>query len=419
MEMSFLLSALLHLLRPLVPEPHRVYDPLPSAADAVIAAAVATSQSSEALSPNTILPHEEPPPPINGPDAAFKLPPSQQVVPVNGPPPPPTLSSLSSDQGDRVPVLSVSRAPFWERAVAVLRVAITQFDSLFAPPPSRPPTAEYGVYSYGSWPQRVVQRPSLSDALTFGGETRGAPRGVVSTRRRQVSGEHMSRSRWERLTSRAGAKMRAAASRTGLPEVLSSPPGQRRAARTRQPASTSSAAGAAGRSSDAYKENKAPTKRVSGRRSSTTTATSARSAPIAGKAGLEGSGARVAAERWVGGGMSVKTLLGRSRESGPSRPSSRGTSAPSPRSAGRHAHFAQSLGSRTGEVVEEVLTRHTYTANATPPPSIYHHLPRAPLGTRTGAAGGSGWAGRRASRRQRRSVDVVVVTAAGSTCLDE
>lgn len=416
--MSFLFSALLHLLRPLVPEPQRAHNPLSSAAEVVIAAAAATPPSAETLSPNTILPHEEPPPLADGPDASFKLPPSQQVVATNGSPHPSTQANLSSDQDDRVPVLSVSRSPFWDRAVAVLRVAITQFDSLFAPPPARQPTAEYGVYSYGPWPQRVVQRPSLTDALVVGSDGRSAFRGVVSTRRRPVSGEHMSRSRWERLTSRASAKMRAAASRTGLPEVLSSPPGQRRAGRARQP-SGSAAAGAAGRSSDAFKENKAPTERGSAHRASAATATSARAA-AAGKAGLEGKGARVATERGVGGGMSVKTLIGRSRESGPSHPSSRGASAPSSRSVGRHAHFARSPGSRTGEVVEEeAQPRHTYTANATPPPSIYHHLPRGPLGPRTGTAGGSGWAGRRASRRQRRSVDVVVVTAAGSTCLDE
>lgn len=417
--MSFLLSALLHLLRPLVPEPQRAYDPLPSAAEVVIAAAAATPPSAQTLSPNTILPHEEPPPPVDGPDAAFKLPPSQQVVATNSSAPPLTQASVSSGQDDRVPVLSVPRSPFWDRAVAVLRVALTQIDSLFAPPPVRQPTAEYGVYSYGPWPQRVVQRPSLSDALAVGGDGRGAPRGVVSTRRRQASGEHISRSRWERLTSRTGAKLRAAASRAGLPEVLSSPPGQRRATRTRQP-SASAATGAIGRSSDAYKENKAPTERVSARRGSAATAALARAAAVAGKAGLEGTGARGATERGVGGDMSVKTKIGHSRESGPSHPSSRGASAPSPRSVGRHAHFARSPSSRTGEVVEEeAQPRHTYTANATPPPSIYHHLPRAPLGAWTGAAGGSGWAGRRASRRQRRSVDVMVVTATGSTCLDE
>lgn len=416
--MSFLFSALLHLLRPLVPAPQHAFDPLPSAADVVIAAAAATATppSAQALSPNTILPHEEPPPPSDGPEAAFKLPPSQQV---SGSPSPPTHGSLSSNQNDRVPVLSVSQPPFWTRAVAVLRVAITQLDSLLTPPPVRQPTAEYGVYSYGPWPQRVVQRPSLSDALVVGGDGRSGSRGAVSTRRRQATGEHVSRSRWERLTSRAGAKMRATASRAGLAEVLPSPPGQRRAARTRHP-SASAAGAATGRSSEAYKENKAPAESVSARRGSAATSGSARAASMAGKAGLKGKGARVASERGVGGGMSVKTQIGRSRESGPSHPSSRGVSTPSPRSAGRHAHFARSPSKRAGEVVEEeTQPRHTYMANVAPPPSIYHHLPRAPLSARSGAAGGSGWAGRRASRRQRRSVDVVVVSAAGSTCLDE
>lgn len=418
MAMSFLLSALLHLLRPLVPEPHHAFSALPSAADVVIAAATATPPSEKALSPNTILPHEEPPPPVDGSDAAFKLPPSQKVVAPVGSPPPPVQASLSSGQDDYAPALVASRSLFWERAVAVLRVAISQFDALFAPPPERQPTAEYGAYSYGPWPQRVVQHPSLTDALVVGADARNGPRGVVPTRRRQVSGEYLSRSRWERLTSRAGSKMRAAASRAGLPEVLSSPPGHRRAARQRQ---HSAAAAAIGGSSEAFKENKAPTERVSAHRVAAATAGSARAAvAMAGKAGLEGKRARVATERGAGGGMSVKTQIGRSRESGSSHPSSRSVSAPSSRSAGRHAHFARSPSSRAGEVVEEeVQPRHTYTANVPPPPSIYHHLPRAPLGTRTGASGGIGWAGRRASRRQRRSMDVVVVTATGSTCLDE
>lgn len=419
--MSFLFSALLHLLRPLVPAPQHVFDPLPSAAEVVIAAAAATATppSVQTLSPNTILPHEEPPPTADGPDTAFKLPPSQQVVAVNGSPPPPAHAPPSSNQDDLVPVLCVSQPPFWARAVAVLRVAITQLDLLFTSPPVHQRTAEYGVYSYGPWPQRVVQRPSLSDALVVGGDGRSGSRGAVSTRRRQTSGEHVSRSRWERLTSRAGAKMRATASRAGLPEVLHSPPGQRRAARTRHP-SASAAAAATGRSSDAYKENKAPAERVSARRGTATAAGSARAAAVAGKAGQEGKGTRDATERGVGGVMSVKTQIGRSRESGPSHPSSRGVPAPSPRSAGRHAHFARSPSSRTGQVVEEeAQPRYTYVADVAPPPSIYHHLPRAPLTARTGAAGGSGWSGRRASRRQRRSVDVVVVSAVGSTCLDE
>ncbi|GAB0488915.1 hypothetical protein MMPV_000128 [Pyropia vietnamensis] len=418
--MSFLLSALLHLLRPLVPESQRPYDALPPAADVVIAAARATPPSEKALSPNTILPHEEPPPLVDGPDVAFKLPPSQKLAAPIDSLLPPSQESHSSGSDDCTPVLAPSRSLFWERAVAVLRVAISQFDSLFAPPPVRQPTADYGFYSYGPWPQRVVQHPSLSDALVLGADVHDGPRGVVSTRRRQVSGEYMSRSRWERLTSRAGAKVRAVASRAGLPEVLSSPPGQRRATRARLH-SASGASTAHGRSSEAFKENKAPTERVSARRVAAATAASARAAAaMASKAGLEGKGARVTSERGVGGGMSVKTKIGRSRESGPSHPSSRGVSAPSSRSAGRHAHFARSPSSRAGEVVEEeAQPRHTYTANVPPPPSIYHHLPRAPLGTRTGASGGSGWAGRRASRRQRRSMDMMVVSAAGSTCLDE
>lgn len=417
--MSFLFSALLHLLRPLVPPPTPSYDPLPSAAAVLTAAVAASQRPAPAPSPNSILPVEEPPPTDEGPAVAFKLPPSQQDVPVDGPLPPATQALLPTVADTRVPVLSLARPPFWARAAAVLRIAISTFENIFDAQPARQPPASQPTYSYGPYPQRVIQGPSLSDAIVGGVGERGSPRGVVASRRRHASTEEASRSRWARLTSRSGNKPpRDTTNRTGLSEVLASPPGTRRPTRPWQ-YNAAAAAAVAGRVGAGHKENRTPPEWAGGRRAAGPAAVAARAAMGAGKGVRERKGARAASEGGAGAGVGVKIHGGRPRELGPSLPPARGTSAPTPRSGGRHAHFSRSLGHRPMEVVtDQAQPRHTYRANVSPPPSIYHHLPRAPLGGRTGAAGVSGWPGRR-PRRLRRSMDLMVVTAAGATCLDE
>jgi len=414
--MSFLLTGLLHLLGPIVPLLPFDDDVAPSELGAASHSTAPVVPPAAAPSPSSVLPQEEPPPSLEVQGTRFKLPPSQQDAAAHDPPVASRQAPVKAIK--HVPPPTAARQPFWARATAVLRVALAQFEAVFGPQPQPQPQPVSNTYA--SNPHGLRQRPplhgpSLTDALVAQG-SHGGPRGVAANRRRQAAAEEASRSRWLRLTSRVGIKSRDGAGRSGLSEVLPSPRRSNGANRQRQPATA--AAAAAGRSSSAQKENKAPVERVASRRAASVAARRAAvtAAAALNKAGREGKGARVAATERGGASVHVKTLPGRVREPAASQPPPRGATGTPSRAGGRHAHFARLLGRKPVEIVDvDEAPRHTYVSTVTPPPSIYHHHPRAAMGNR--AAMGAG--GRRLSRRQRRSVDLIIVSATVLPCLDE
>jgi len=412
--MSFLLTGLLHLLGPIVPVLPFDVDVAPSEVGATSRSTAPVVSPAAALSPNSVLPQEEPPPSPEVTGIRFKLPPSQQDAAAHDPPAASRQAPVITIK--HVPPPSAARRPFWARATAVLRVALAQFEAVFVTQPQPQPVSNsYASNPHGLRQRPSLQGPSLTDALVPRGP-QGGPRGVAANRRRQVAAEEASRSRWLRLTSRVGIKPRDGAGRSGLSEVLPSPRRSNGANRQRQP--TTAAAAAAGRLSSAQKENKAPMERVASRRAASVAARRAAvtAAAALDKAGREGKGARVAATERGIASVHVKTLPGRVRQPAASQPPPRGATGTPSRAGGRHAHFARLLGRKPVEIVDvDVAPRHTYVSTVTPPPSIYHHHPRAAMGNR--AAMGAG--GRRLSRRLRRSVDLVIVSATVSTGLDE